>query len=166
MADVEITDNSAEILKLLSKASMESLRIVGGSVVEWIKDKAPARWGPELRDSYSRVVEEGPNGPILQVGSNMQIAPYAELGTGKHYKPSQAWLQAGAEWLSKYGPGGSDNKGKAQAGLESWIYFDELEGVFKIGTPQEASPHLGPAFTEHVEQIRAIIEDGLKNADE
>ena len=154
MADVEFTDNSAEIMKLLEKATESALEIVGGKVEGWAKrlcyPKGPngnmMRGAAELRNSIAHQVENGQ----VSIGSNMQIAPYIELGTGKEYDPPPEWIQAHSE--DKHSKGGVD----------SWWYFDENEHMFRIGLPIPAQPFLRPAINDHVEDIRAVIEGELK----
>lgn len=155
MPDIEIIDNSDEVLRLLEGATDSAAEIVGGMWESYAKGLVaiPRRLTPELRNSITHIVEHTDAGPMLSVGSNMEEAPYVELGTGKHYDPPP-------EWLVNHAKGG-----KGQAGLESWIFFDELEKVFRIGTPQEAHPYLRPAMLEHVEEYRRVIEEELRDAD-
>lgn len=151
-ADVQITDNSDQFKRLLTKAGAAALEIIGGMAESYTKGLIahPRALAPELRNSYTHQVQDG----VLTVGSNLEVAPYVELGTGKFYNPPPEWLENHAKPKHGYG----------QAGIESWIYFDPLERVFKIGTPQEAHPHLRPAMTEHTEEYKNVLEDKLKNA--
>lgn len=152
MASVEITDNSAEVLAALERAKAQALEILGGKIESYAKANlvAPKRLAPELRNSITHRVE----GDAVRVGSSQEVAAYVELGTGRHYEPPPEWLQNAAKG------------GRGQAGLESWIYYDELEKQFRIGTPQEARPFLRPAVTDHTDEFKSIAEEQLKNADE
>lgn len=153
MADVEVEIDShmTEVLELLEKASEQALEIVGGNVESWAKALVvhPKTLAPELRNSITHVVEDG----ALAVGSNQQVAPYIELGTGPNYEPPP-------EWMGNDAPGG-----RGQAGLKSWVYFDPLEKEFRIGTPQPARPFLRPAFMEHLDEIRGFLEAELSRED-
>ena len=89
---------------------------------------------------------------MLTVGSNQQVAPYIELGTGKLYKPPPEWEQYHGDDAHSVG------------GLDFWFYFDELEGVVKIGKPVPSQPFLRPAVLDHIDEYKKIVEDGMKNA--
>lgn len=155
MTDVQFTDNSEEVLRILRGATMSAAEIVGGMWESNAKGlvSIPRRLAPELRNSISHRVEDTDDGPVLMVGSNMEEAPYVELGTGRHYDPPP-------EWMENHAKGG-----KGQAGLEYWVYFDELEGKFKIGTPQEPHPFLRPAMLDNIEQYKQVIRGELENAE-
>lgn len=155
MTDVEFTDNSEEVLRILRGATMSAAEIVGGMWESNAKGlvSIPRRLAPELRNSITHRVEDTDDGPVLSVGSNMEEAPYVELGTGRHYDPPP-------EWMENHATGG-----KGQAGLEYWVYFDELEGKFKIGTPQEPHPFLRPAMLDNIEQYKQVIRGELENAE-
>ena len=149
MADVEVEvdSNLTEVLKLLESASEQALEMVGGNVESWAKALVvhPKKLAPELRNSITHVVEDG----VLSVGSNQQVAPYIELGTGPNYEPPPEWMQNEAQG------------GRGQAGLKSWVYFDLLDNEFKIGTPQEARPFLRPAFMDHLQEIGDFLKAEL-----
>ena len=154
-AEVEFTDNSEEVLRLLRGATEAAAEIIGGLCETYAKGLVahPRRLAPEIRNSITHRVEMEENGPVLYVGSNLEVAAYVELGTGREYDPPPEWLENNARG------------GKGQAGLESWIYYDELEQTFKVGTPQPPRPFLRPAVLEHVDEYRKVIEDQMKNAE-
>lgn len=160
MADVEFIDNSEEILRLLAGATVKAAEMVGMNVKNAAKRLCSPK-GPkgetmdgasDLRNSITHRVEDTGDGPMLMVGSNMQIAPYIELGTGKEYDPPDEWIQYH----------GDDKHSKA--GLDEWIYYDENKKVFKVGMPIPAQPYLRPAFLDHVDDIRKTIRKALENA--
>jgi len=161
MAEVEFIDNSTEVLRLLAGATERAATAVGMNTTNAAKrlcspkgpKGSPMRDGTELRNSITYTVEDGGDGPVLMVGSNMQIAPYIELGTGREYDPPPEWIQYH----------GTDKHSKG--GLESWIYFDELEQKYKLGLPIPAQPYLRPAFMDHVEDIKQTIQEYLENAE-
>lgn len=160
MADVEFIDNSEEVLRLLAGATVKAAEAVGMNLENAAKRMCspkgpngnPFRDADTLRNSITHSVENDPEGPVLMVGSNMQVAPYIELGTGKFYDPSPEWIQYNG-----------DDK-HSVAGLDYWFYYDELEGVLKVGKPIPAQPYLRPAFLDHVDDIRITIQDNLENA--
>ena len=154
---VEITDNSGEVIRLMQGATVKAATEVGMLIANAAKrlcsPKGPMgndmASGTELRNSIKSQVEEEDGTPVLSVGSDMQIAPYIELGTGKCYDPPPEWLQYN----------GSD--GHTKGGLEQWYYYDEVEQVMRIGKPIPAQPYLRPAFLDNLDQIRQTIQDVL-----
>lgn len=156
-------DNTAEALKLLDGATLKAAREIGGKVQNYARQSVEKSKGPmsnpwphdiimALRDSIAIQVEGSDGNPVLSVGSNMQIAPYIELGTGKEYSPPPEW--------EKYQ--GDDRH--SVGGLEYWFYFDELEGAIKIGKPVPSQPYLRPAFLDHIDEYKDIVEKNMKNA--
>ena len=152
--DVEMNINIDAFLKAMEKATDKALTIIAGKIENYaqdgVRDNAPRDLAPELRNSITSQVKDG----VVQVGSNMQVAPYIELGTGPMYESPPEYLENNAR--------GS----KGQAGLPYWIYFDPVDGQFKVGTPQPAKPFLRPAIENHLDEYQRIIENELKNADE
>ncbi len=163
MAEVEFVDNSDEILALLSKATESAAEIIGGFIEEQAGEYAMRAKGPKgnswpfdelntLRQSMTHQIENTENGPALSVGSNLEIAPYIELGTGKHYQP-------GPEWIQYHG-----DDAHSVGGLDFWYYRDKITGETKIGMPQHASPYLRPAFMDHVDDIKTVVQGEMENA--
>lgn len=159
LKNVLFEDNSAEIKKLFAQATDSALETMGQKIETWAKGlchpMGPGdKYGnqhllpgaPELRNSISHSVQNG----VLTVGSEMQIAPYVELGTGKEYQPPP-------EWLEYHG-----NDKHSKAGVDWWIFYDPNDKVFKIGKPIKAQPYLRPAFMDHVEELKAVVEGELK----
>lgn len=151
---VEMNINIDAFLKAMEKATDRALTIIAGKMenyaMDGVRDNAPRDLAPELRNSITSQVKDG----VVQVGSNMQIAPYIELGTGPMYESPPEYMENNAKG------------GKGQAGLPYWIYFDPVDGQFKVGTPQPAKPFLRPAIEYHLDEYQKIIENELKNADE
>ena len=163
MANILIIDHSAECIRLMKGATERALRIVGGKAVGYAQDRVSTARGPmgnpwpqnvviALRQSLTCEVDTEGNGPHLRVGSNMQVAPYIELGTGMRYEPPP-------EWEAYYG-----KDGHTKGGIESWVYFDELEGVFKIGKPVPSTPYLRPAILDHMDEYKDIVHREMLNA--
>ena len=160
VSDVLFEDNSAEVLRLLDGATEKAARIIGGKIQAYARQNVEKSKGPmggawphdvimALRDSISIQVEPG---PVLSVGSNMQIAPYIELGTGKEYEPPP-------EWEAYHG-----DDGHTKAGLDWWLYTDELTGETKVGKPVPSQPYLRPAVLDHADEYKAIVKQEMENA--
>ena len=156
---VEFTSNADAVLEILSRATESALEIVGGIVEDQAGEYVMRAKGPlgnawptdllvGLRQSITHAIEDG----VLTVGSNQQIAPYIELGTGKHYDPPE-------EWIRYHG-----NDGHTKGGLDMWYYYDIFDHQLRIGRPMKATPYLRPAFLDHAEDIREIVERELKDA--
>lgn len=154
MADVEMQINVDAFMKAMEKATDKALEIVSAKIdsyaVRNIQATAPKKLAPELSHAISHEVRNG----VVEVGTNMQVAPYIELGTGPMYQSPPEYMENNAQG------------GKGQAGLSSWLYFDPVDRQFHIGTPQPARPFLRPAIEDHLDEYRAIIENELKNAEE
>ena len=76
--DVKFTDNSAEILRAFEQATARGLEKVGLVAEGYAKAKAPVDTG-RLRNSISHEVNE----QDVYIGSNVEYAPYVELGTAR-----------------------------------------------------------------------------------
>ena len=159
MADVEFIDNTEDIKRLLAGATVKGAEMVGMNLETAAKRLCSPR-GPmgnpmhdaaELRNSITHMVEKTAEGVSLTIGSNMQIAPYIELGTGKEYDPPPEWVQYNG-----------DDK-HSVAGLDQWFYYDELEKKLKIGKPIPAQPFLRPAILNNIEAIKATIKEALED---
>lgn len=145
---VEVTDNRAAVRSELAQAVEMALEVIGGTIEDRARDniQSPRRLMTELRDSLTHDVIDG----VLRVGSELEVAAYVELGTGPNYNPPPEWLENMAKG------------GRGMAGIKQWIYYDPLAKAFKIGTPQEAKPFLRPAFLDHKDEYKRILEDALK----
>lgn len=144
MNPIKLESHVKTALAALKKAKYNALDIIGSKAADYAADNVvhPKALAPEIRNSLTHVVQ----GDTVYVGSNLQVAPYIELGTGPNYQPPPEWLENNAKG------------GKGQAGLKKWFYYDPLEKQFKIGTPQVARPFLRPAITEHLDEYNRIIE--------
>ena len=163
MNGIRFEDHSDEIRSLLADATEAAAREIGGRIAQHARDSVAKARGPmgnpwpqdvvtALRQSISAQVEPRPTGAALTVGSNMQVAPYIELGTGKLYDPPP-------EWIKYHG-----HDAHSVGGLDSWLYYDKLEGAVKIGKPVPATPFLRPAIMDHIDEYKAIVERHGENA--
>lgn len=139
-------DNRKAVLKHLSDAISDSLYEIGEEAVEWVKAYAPIDTGA-LSASYYH--EEDENDQTVTVGSDLEYAPYVELGTGPNYKSPP-------DWVTNNAVGGYHD-------IDPWWYMGE-DGEWHLGWFIRAQPHLEPAFLKHVSTYKRIFKDNLKNA--
>ena len=136
---VQVIDNSAEVLSELSRAKARMLETIGLKAEGYAKRLCPVGTvestgikgyrGGTLRNSITHAV----NGDTVSVGSNVEYAPYVELGTGPHFEPPPDW-----ETLSS----------KRGSGVG--------RGYVK---PRR---YLQPAIEEHAGEYKSIAENELK----
>src|SRR5699024_8746602 len=114
------------------EAVQRALERVGEQAEGYAKSLAPVDTG-QLRNSISHAVDESE--PAAYIGTNLEYAPYVELGTGQ------------------YNPQGRPTP---------WVYQDaKSDWHWTKGNP--AQPFLKPAVSDHAQTYRNIIEDELKN---
>ena len=90
--NIEITnDNSEEVIKAMRKACRNSLDIMGGKIETTAKKLAPVDTG-RLRSSYKHEMD---GDTAVLIGSEVEYAPYQELGT--RYMRAQPHLQPACE---------------------------------------------------------------------
>ena len=130
---IDFIDNSELFKSALNSAILRALDRCGKQAEGYAKDLAPADTG-NLRNSISHKV--APSEKAVYIGTNVEYAPYVEMGTGKF-----------AEFGGRQTP---------------WVYKDE-EGNWHRTIGQEAQPFLKPAAANHSRTYRNIIEDELKN---
>ena len=140
---VVFSDNSKEILESLESAATKILTIIGLKAEGYAKKKCPVGTvestgkkgyrGGTLRNSITFRVNAKGKEKTLEVGSNVEYAPYVELGTGPHFVPPPEWERFEAE------------KGK---------------GVGKAYV--KPRPYIRPAIEEHVDEYQRITERELK----
>lgn len=136
---VQVIDNSAKALAELSRAKERALGTIGDKAEEYAKKICPVGTvestgikgyrGGTLRDSITHTVD----GDTVAVGSNVEYAPYVELGTGPHFEPPPDW----ETFTSKRGSGVG-------------------RGYVK---PRR---YLQPAIEEHKDEYKTIAENELK----
>lgn len=137
---VQLTDNTKEVLKELDKATDRVLTMIGIKVERYAKALCPVGTpestgkkgyrGGTLRNSITFNVEEDE----LSVGTNVEYAPYVELGTGPYFEPPPEWEQFDAPRGSGIGHG----------------YV-------------RPRPFLKPAITDHADEYKSMIERELKH---
>ena len=76
--NVQITDNSKEIIEDMQQATVRALEKCGLTAEGYAKKLAPVDTG-NLRNSITHEVDDGD--PAAYIGTNVEYAPYQELGT-------------------------------------------------------------------------------------
>lgn len=146
----EITqDNTEAVLKALDEAVDRALTIVGIKAEKYAKALCPVGtpestgWidkkgvrhpnkgyrGGTLRNSITFDVKDN----TLTIGSNVEYAPYVELGTGPNFVPPPSWEQ-----------------------------FDVPQSQGIGGGYVHPRPYLKPAIENHISEYVNIIENELK----
>lgn len=136
---VQVIDNSAKALAELSRAKARTMEIIGLKAEGYAKKLCPVGTvestgikgyrGGTLRNSITHTVDDD----TVSVGSNVEYAPYVELGTGPHFEPPPDW----ETFTSKRGSGVG-------------------RGYVK---PRR---YLQPAIEEHAGEYKTIAENELK----
>ena len=76
--NVQFTDNSKQIIEAMQQATVRSLEKCGLTAEGYAKKLAPVDTG-NLRNSITHEVDE--EEPAAYIGTNVEYAPYQELGT-------------------------------------------------------------------------------------
>lgn len=113
---IEITQNNKkEILDQLDSAVEKALTMIGFKAEKYAKALCPVGTvestgkkgyrGGTLRNSITFEVEEQGDEEVLVVGTNVEYAPYVELGTGPNFTPPPEWETFESERGSGVGHG-------------------------------------------------------------
>ena len=93
---VDYTDNGKQILSALEKGKRNALTAIGATAETYAKQETPVDTG-RLRNSISHSVD----GEAAYIGSNVEYAPYVELGTSRakaHHMLQKAATEHSAEY--------------------------------------------------------------------
>lgn len=96
MADIKFTSNVNDILSDLEKGKRNALTAIGLTAETYAKKATPVDTG-RLRNSISHTVD----GEAAYIGSNVEYAPYVELGTSRakaHHMLQKAATEHSAEY--------------------------------------------------------------------
>ena len=136
---MQFTDNSGIFLSEMERAKKKALETMGQKAEGYAKKLCPVGTeestgvkgyrGGTLRNSITHRL----NGDVLEVGSNVEYAPYVELGTGPHFVPPPEWERFESE------------KGK---------------GVGKAYV--KPRPYIRPAIEDHRDEYKQIAEREMK----
>lgn len=132
-------DNSNKVLSELEKAKLRAMEIIGQHAEKYAKAVCPVGTsestgkkgyrGGTLRNSITHVsTSEG-----MTVGSNVEYAPFVELGTGPFFNAPPAW--------EEFAP-----------------YEKKGDGAVHYVRPR---PFLRPAIEEQLSEFQAIVEQEL-----
>lgn len=138
---VRITDNTSKVSYRTRELLRSALNEAGQACQEYASANAPVETG-ELANSIEHEVED----LVMYVGTQVEYAPYVELGTGPHYIRPPKWMQN----LAKRGHHKTD----------PWWYLDE-DGDWQLGWFVTSRPYLKPAIQEHISEYRDIIKKYL-----
>lgn len=93
-------DNTNEIINALGVAKARALEIIGQNAERYAKALCPVGTvestgkkgyrGGTLRGSITHGVTDG---ETVYIGTNVEYAPYVELGTGSNFTPPPEWEQ-------------------------------------------------------------------------
>ncbi len=149
---IEITaKNTKEVLEALESATDRALTIIGIKAEKYAKARCPVGtpestgWtdkngvrhpnkgyrGSTLRNSITFSVD----GDILSIGTNIEYAPYVELGTGPYFEAPPEWEQ-----------------------------FDAPKGKGIGHGYVRPRPYLKPAIIDHIKEYEDVLVKELKNA--
>lgn len=149
MADVE--SHVDEVLAAADNAIDNALEIIGLKAEKYAKGRCPVGtpestgWtdkkgvrhpnkgyrGGTLKNSITHTVQDG----TLFVGTNVEYAPYVELGTGPNFKAPPSWEQF--------------NVPKSKGVGHGYV---------------RPRPYLKPAIIDHIKEYEDVIKNELKNA--
>ena len=93
---VDYIDNSQQILTAMEKGKRNALTAIGTTAETYAKKATPVDTG-RLRNSISHTVD----GEAAYIGSNVEYAPYVELGTRRakaHHMLQKAATEHSAEY--------------------------------------------------------------------
>lgn len=131
-------NNTEEVRAALEKQKDTILKECGqlaiGYAVNGITQQKKFPGTGNLARSISAHIE----GDTVAVGSALKYAPYFELGTGIY-----ATQGSGAKKIP-------------------WVYYNEQIHSFVTTFGQRPKPYLRPAFKDHIDDYKTIIENGLK----
>lgn len=145
---VEFDDNSPEVLAALQNAVERGLGAIGEKAVKYaqaeIRKSKPYADGKPAKPAIDtsallQSIDYEVDGDDVYIGTDVEYAPYIELGTGKYALN-----------------GGGTPK-------ESWTYKDDF-GNWHMGYPQKARPFLKPAAADHTDEYRGLLKESLENA--
>lgn len=137
-----IQNNTKEILDGLDSAVERILTMIGIKAEKYAKARCPVGTpestgkkgyrGGTLRNSITFNVEGDKDGGTVVIGSNVEYAPYVELGTGPYFEAPPEWEQ-----------------------------FDSPKGSGIGGGYVHARPYLRPAIEDHLDEYTNIIKKEL-----
>ena len=154
MSSVDITDNTGQFKEALERAMARALEIIGGKAETYAKGLTPVGTvesthiehyiGGTLRNNITHTVDDN----TVIVGTNVEYAPYVELGTGKEYQPPPEWIEF---------------KAKQGSGRDRWFWQD-MNGDWHVGYPRKGVHMIQQAMENHLDEYKNVIDKELTNA--
>lgn len=132
VSNVTITNNIGLVREALARATRQSLEAIGTTAEKYAKEETPVDLG-RLRNSMTYVVQDD----SVYVGTNVEYAPYVELGTGIY---------------------ASDGNGRK----EPWVYYDEKTGKFRLTRGSKPHHMIRRAVTEHTDEYKEMVKTIFK----
>ena len=136
----KITDNSDKVMSAKDTAVKKALEAIGIRAEKYAKALCPVGTvestgkkgyrGGTLRNSITHEVDED----VVTIGSNVEYAPYVELGTGPYFQTPPQWEQF------------SSTKGSG-------------EGTGYV----HPRPFLKPAIEDHLDEFKELAEHIFKS---
>jgi len=112
---MEIIDNTGLFIDAEELAVLRALDIIGMKAEKYAKALCPVGTpestgkkgyrGGTLRNSITYEVDPDSDNPSVTIGSNVEYAPYVELGTGQFFEPPPEWEEFDAPKGSGVGSG-------------------------------------------------------------
>ena len=140
-----VESNKQEILEAMHDAVERALTIIGIKAEKFAKARCPVGTpestgikgyrGGTLRNSITFEVESDGDSGAVAIGSNVEYAPYVELGTGPYFDTPPKWLQ----YTTTKGSGVGHGYVKPR-------------------------PYLRPAIEDHLDEYKRIIKNELQDA--
>lgn len=139
-----VQSNVGEVLDALHDVCPRILTMIGIKAEKYAKARCPVGTpestgikgyrGGTLRNSITFEVETSGSEGTVSIGSNVEYAPYVELGTGPFFEAPPPWL----EFVAAQGSGGGSGYVRPR-------------------------PYLKPAITDHLDMYKKIIETELRS---
>lgn len=129
----KITDNSDKVMSAKETATKMALEAIGIRVEKYAKALCPVGTvestgkkgyrGGTLRNSITHEVDED----VVTIGSNVEYAPYIELGTGPYFQTPPQWEQFNSTKGSGEGTGYVHPRPFLKPAIED--HLDEFKGL-------------------------------------
>lgn len=160
----EIMENNIDFTKgELLLAVKRALEQCGGTAEGYAKALCPTGDGI-LKNSITHAPSISEITDTVEIGTNIEYAPYVELGTGKY---AEEGGHGGGWWVYVKGGGGGGGKTshkrysqKEAARIVAILKSKGLDAHMTEG--QRPQPFLRPALKDHMDEWKHIIEKELK----
>lgn len=128
---VEVISHRIEVIQAKDEAVAKALETIGRVAERYAKELCPTDTG-RLKNSISHETDDD----TVYVGTNVEYAPYVEIGTGKFAE----------------GGGGRPTP---------WSYQDD-KGNWHTTNGMKPQPYLKPAIENHLDEYKQYLKDELQ----